>query len=326
MIEGNPSSKSRLINKIKFFLPSILSLGILLFFIIYLSRNLNRYSQLLEISPDTILLSIGLILSISLIHGLVNYSFFRAMGIVLTINEGIGLAAVNTLANQLPLSGGLIAKGFYLKQKHRLAYTHFISATMALYVCFVAVNGTVALIVSAYLLLSTPVTVPLSLVLGFSAMALSATSLWFPINTIRLSGIIGTKLQQLAKGWNVLKKNQSVIALMVMFQTLTILLFAGRLWITFHALSQDVSYAQCILFSSATVLTRLINIVPGGIGVREGIVAGIASILGLAADVSAIAVALDRLISTPVIIVFGVIYTYILSKRATNGQPEHSNQ
>jgi uncharacterized protein (TIRG00374 family) len=94
-------------------------------------------------------------------------------------------------------------------------------------------------------------------------------------------------------------------------------LFAARFWIAFHALSQEVTWAQCLLFSAATVLTRLANIVPGGLGVREGIVAGVAVILGFQVDASIAAVGLDRLIATVVIVALGVPYTYILSKNAT---------
>ena len=102
---------------------------------------------------------------------------------------------------------------------------------------------------------------------------------------------------------------------------LTTLLCAARYWIAFHTLSQDVTYAQCLLFAAATILTRLVSIAPGGLGVREGIVAGVASLLGFEAGVSAVAVGLDRLVATSVIIVLGTIYTYLLSAKATSAEP-----
>jgi putative flippase GtrA len=52
--------------------------------------------------------------------------------------------------------------------------------------------------------------------------------------------------------------------------------------------------------------------------VREGIVAGVASLLGFEPDVSAVAVGLDRLVATSVILVLGTVFTYILSKKAAN--------
>jgi uncharacterized protein (TIRG00374 family) len=64
-----------------------------------------------------------------------------------------------------------------------------------------------------------------------------------------------------------------------------------------------------------------VNIAPGGLGVREGIVAGVASLLGFEAGVSAVAVGIDRLVATSVVIVLGTIYTYVLSKKATDAEP-----
>lgn len=142
-----------------------------------------------------------------------------------------------------------------------------------------------------------------------------------PLGAISLPGALGKRLTQLAEGSGVLSENVSLVGVMTGLRVVGTLLFALRLWIAFHALSQDVTYVQCLLFSSATVLTRLLAITPGGLGVREGIVAGVASVLGFDAGVSAVAVGLDRLVATAVIIALGAVYTYILSKKAAEPQP-----
>ena len=319
--EGGKPFGQIAISKLRAYLPYVLSVGALSIFVVYLWQNVDRYQKLLNFSFDTLLSLVGLAFVFALVNGSINYFFYRALDVFLTFNESIGLAAVNTLANQLPFAGGLVAKGIYLKQRHQLAYTHFLSATMALYVCFVAVNGAVALMILGYWALGSGVRVPLALILGFSGMMASVASLWFPMDVLFLPGKIGKRLMKLAEGWRVLSENVYLVGVMTGFQILMTLVFAARLWIAFHALSQDVTYAQCLLFSSATVLTRLVNIAPGGLGVREGIVAGVASLLGFEAGVSAVAVGLDRLVATSVVIVLGAIYTYILSKKVTDAEP-----
>lgn len=317
------SAKKGAVSRLKTYLPYILSLGALLGFVIYLWCNFERYHQLLNLSSWALFSLLGLVLAFALINGAINYFFYRALGVFLTFNEGIGLAVFNTLANQLPFAGGLVAKGVYLKQRHQLAYTHFLSATMALYVCFVAVNGAMALTVLGYWALVRSTTVPVLLVLGFLGMTASIVSLWLPVHALSLPGKAGSLFTQLAEGWRVLIRNWGLVGIMISFQALTTILFAGRFWIAFHALSQDVTFTQCLLFSSATVLTRLVNFVPGGLGVREGIVAGVASVLGFEAGVSAVAVGIDRLVATLVIIVLGIVYMYILGREATGcGQVE----
>jgi uncharacterized membrane protein YbhN (UPF0104 family) len=243
-----------------------------------------------------------------------------------SLSESLGLAAVNALANQLPFSGGLIAKSVYLKQKHRLAYTRFLSATLALYVCFVAANGVVGVAILAYWALAHGPEVPPLLFLGFSVMISAVLLLWLPVEIISVPGKWGKRLAQLVAGWRVLTQNRWLTAELIGLQILMMLLFAGRLWFAFQALSQQVTLAQCALFSAATVLTRLVNVAPGALGVREAIVASVAFALGFDAGLSAVAVALDRLIATSVTVVLGTVYSFALSKHISSADPEPYEQ
>ncbi|MEA3375495.1 MAG: lysylphosphatidylglycerol synthase transmembrane domain-containing protein [Chloroflexota bacterium] len=314
-IEGRQCRPTSVTQRLKTYLPRVLSAAAVLIFATYLWGNIERYEELLDFSFVTLLSLASLAFASALTNGAINYVFYRALGVFLGFNESVGVAAVNTLANQLPLSGGLVAKGVYLKRRHQLAYTQFLSATTALYVCFVGVNGAIGLAVLAGWVLIGGTNVPLSLALGFCAMAGSLVALWVPVDAISLPGAVGRRLAQLAEGWSVLSENVSLVGFMTGLQFVGTLLFAVRLSIGFHALSQDATYAQCLLFSSATVLTRLVSIAPGGLGVREGIVAGLASVLGFEAGVSAVAVGLDRLVATAVIIALGTVYSYVLGKK-----------
>ena len=61
--------------------------------------------------------------------------------------EGILLAAATSFANQLPISGGIITKGYYLKQKHNFSYSTFIGSIIALSILFIAINGLIGLLI-----------------------------------------------------------------------------------------------------------------------------------------------------------------------------------
>jgi uncharacterized protein (TIRG00374 family) len=93
------------------------------------------------------------------------------------------------------------------------------------------------------------------------------------------------------------------------------LILAYRYWLAFHMLSQDVSFGDVILFASASVLTQLISFAPGGLGITETIVGFVASTLGFELSVSVVAVALDRLVSTSVILLAGGISTIMLGRK-----------
>ena len=120
---------------------TVISLGFISAFVYYLYTNADRYLELLQISPLPVLL-IGLLMLLMLfINGLSNTYLFRGLKTELTYSEGFYLSAASTFVNQLPLSGGIVTKGLYLKQKHRFPYTKFFSATLALLFCFFSVDG-----------------------------------------------------------------------------------------------------------------------------------------------------------------------------------------
>jgi uncharacterized membrane protein YbhN (UPF0104 family) len=282
---------------------------------IYLHQNARRYQQLLDLSINSILSLFGLSLTIPLANGSINYLIFKNLEIPITFKESFGLAAVNTLANQLPLSGGLIAKGLYLKERYRLAYGDYLSSMIAAYVCFITANGSLGLIVISLLALVNEGATSTKLILGFAAMSASVVLFIVPINFHFIPIKWRIRISKISEGWQVLSRNRILLLILTIIQVANTLLTAARFWIAFHMLSQNVSYLECLLFSSATILTRLVSIMPGGLGVREGIVAGIASVLGFDVGVSALAVGIDRLVGMLGIVVLGTYYSYILGKR-----------
>lgn len=80
-------------------------------------------------------------------------------------------------------------------------------------------------------------------------------------------------------------------------------------------------WLRYVVLSAATILTRPVSIAPGGLGIREGIGVGVASVMGFDPGISVVAVGIDRLIATLVIIVVGTVYTYILSRKVA--RPSH---
>ena len=303
--------------KIKKSIPYILSLIAFVAFIVYVYKNADQYRELLQFSMGSLVLQVGLMILFTICHGLNNHLFFRGLNVPLSYNEGIGLAAINMLANQLPFTGGVIAKGVYLKQRYQLSYTRFFSATLALYNCFVVANGFVGLSILLYWRFVDQIVFTPWLFIVFAGMTATLFMFWVPFDYPFLPAKIRKHLLSLAEGWQVLAKNGVLVGQLMGVQILLLVIFAWRFWIAFHMLSQEVRLSQCLLFAAATIVISLVNITPGGLGIREVIVGGVASLLGFDTAVSVIAVGIDRLISTLVIIVMGAVYSFILSSNLT---------
>ncbi len=298
---------------------SLLCLMLIAAFVYYLSIHADKYLELLRLSPSAVLYLILISSIFPVLNGIINTALFRIVGAQLSYKEGILLAAVSSLANQLPLSGGLIFKGVYLNQKFHLPYTKYAAATLALFISFIAVNGFIGIAVLLYwLIFNNTLTISPVLIIGFCAMSASLLVFWLPVRRIKMPNRVRKLTQDAWQGWTIISKTPLLMLELVGLQTLMTSLLGVQYWIAFHMLSQNVSLSQTFLFSSASVLNLLVSIAPGGLGVTEAIVGGIASILGFNAMVSITAVGLYRIASTFIIFLTGGISLAILGKQVTD--------
>lgn len=304
-------------SKIRNSILTLLSFGIIVFFFLYISLNFNKYEHLFRLSIPHISALLLFIVLFKYINGLVNTALYQILGAPIPISDGFWLSAVATLANLLPISGGIISKGIYLKQVHKLSYTRFLSATLALFFMFVSANGIIGLFIIFYWQIAQGFTTPLPLTLGFAGMAASLIVFLLPIERMRKINLIGNRIEKTLDGWKIIKQTPRAVIRLTALQTGLVLLLAIRYWVSFQMVSQKITFGQTILFSSASVLTQIVSIAPGGLGVREGIVAAVAGALGFDIGIVIIAVGIERLISTFVTIVFGVIGINVLGTRLT---------
>lgn len=121
--------------------------------------------------------------------------------------------------------------------------------------------------------------------------------------------------QQLLEGWTAIGRNPGLLFKLAILQVALVAILSLRYWMAFHMLSQDISLGQTLLLASASILTQLVSLAPGGLGVREAIVASAATVLGFDTGVSVIAVGLDRLVVTVMIVLTGWLSIVILGKQ-----------
>ena len=74
-----------------------------------------------------------------------NQSLFGRLRVRAPWRDWFALVTVNSFSNYLPLSAGLVAKAFYLKRVHSVAYAEFAVGQVALLLLVVATNGMVGL-------------------------------------------------------------------------------------------------------------------------------------------------------------------------------------
>jgi uncharacterized membrane protein YbhN (UPF0104 family) len=297
---------------------TIIGLAIVVGFVWYLYKNVDKYLQLLNLSIPGLVMLFLLSLAFPVINGLMNTYMFRGLGANLSHREGFLLTAAATLANQLPLPAGMITRGVYLKRQYGLSYTGYFSSQLALFICIVAIDGFIGLGILLDWLFFKNASVSLVLPAAYGLMVASIFIFWLPLEHIRMPAAIRKWTDQALEGWMLFKKKPVLLWKLLGLQTIETLLLAIRYWLAFHMLSQNETVTQTLLFATASILTQLVNILPGGLGVREALVGGVSSALGFDAGVSVVAVGLDRLVSTVGIVLVGWISTVLLGKQISD--------
>lgn len=297
----------------------LILIGILAAFLYYLYNNSEKYQELLEISKTSVIYLFTLSLAFPLLNSMQNTYLYRELGLEnFSHLNGFLITSASTLANQLPIPGGIVSRGYYLKRLHNLSYTKYTSSAAALFFCYVAVNGLIGVGVLLYWTLTDRTVAPPILLIAFIVMVASLSVFWLPLNRIRMPERIQRWKHQIIDGWTAIGRNPRLLFQLTALQVILVVLLSLRYWIAFHMLSQNVTIGQTMLFASASILTQLVSVAPGGLGVREAIVTAVATTLGFDPGVSFVAVGLDRLVITVVIVITGWISTLILGKQISN--------
>lgn len=302
--------------RVKYFFRLFISIGILFFLVYFIAANKDKYRELIHISSTNVLILILLAVPFQLLNAIQNTYLYRSLGVKdFSFRDGYLITSAASLANQLPLPGGIVAKGYYLKNNYNLSYTLFTSSTIAAFVVFVAVNGITGLTVLLFWQFFSGSLIPVSLYILFSCMVLPLILFWLPLEKIKLPRMFHRFSDQVFQGWSVIGRNLPLLIRLSVLQVLLIIILALRYLAAFQMLSQNINFGQSILFASSSILTQLVTIAPGGLGVREAIVASVGAVLGFDIAVSVICTGIDRLFSTLVIVINGWICMLLLRKK-----------
>ena len=88
---------------------------------------------------------------------------------------------------------------------------------------------------------------------------------------------------------------------------------AASLKLCFAMGVSDVPFAACVLFAASAVITRLVSITPGAIGIREFLIGGLAHLMGFDLRDAVIASTLSRSVEIAVVFGLGGAFTYTLT-------------
>lgn len=271
------------------------------------------------------ILEILMLLTVSflgyLVLGLGFRSIVRVFGIGLAFQEWFGLTVCYSMFNYyLPVRGGLVVRAFYLKKKYGLSYAHYAALTAG----------------SVFLLLATAASAGLVVVLAVAAASgrlfvSLAAALFIVLLGMLISGLItrlllGLKVHEkfarlrqfllnLREGLSLFSERKKHALDFCLLSLLLLLVMTARLYLCFLALGFNAQFWAALLIMVITHFSFLITVIPGNLGIKEGVIVFSAGLFGIPAEQALAAAVLDRAVSMVVIFGFGFVFSKALLDR-----------
>ena len=284
----------------------------------YLFFKGPRLQSFINLNLLEILLLLAVSFSGYLVLGLGFRSLVRIFDVVLSFKEWFGLTVCNTMFNHyLPARGGTVLKAYYLKKKHSLSYPHY-AALMA---------GSVFLVLALASLVGLLIVLLVSAVTGRFIVSLAAAFSLIFLGVL-LTGLITKQLlrlkihkkfsrlslflSNLRDGLSLFSAHKKHALDFCLLSLFFLLIMAARLYLCFLALGFGVQFWAVLLIMIITEFSFLISVIPGNLGIKEGIIVFSGGFFGITADQALAAAILDRAVSLVVIFGFGFIYSKTL--------------
>jgi len=289
---------------------------LLLLLLCYISKNLDSFTNITIVNFFYFAILFPLATLFLCINGLILKYLLIPFEIRLNFKEWLGLSAITSFANLItPFRGGAFARAVYLKNSYDFSYSLFLSTLAGIYVVNLFTHGFTGIVLILLLKL-------------FHNCFNTTLFLFFTVLCITFLSIIiicpkfnSTKHRQLNKaievinGFSAIKKNMSIILLIIGSTLLNISIVGTMIYFEFKAIGYKAEFLPSMLISTISSLTLFINITPGSLGIKESAMAFSALITNLSISHTLAAALLDRLIHSLTICTLGPLFSYILFRK-----------
>lgn len=246
------------------------------------------------------------------LRALANRALFGRLGVDAPPLDWLAIVSVQSLSNYLPLSAGLVAKGYYFKRVHGMAVGAFGVAQSALLLLFVATNGAVGFAATALVSGGGA----RWLALGFAAMAAAGSLVLLPP---RVGAGIARRTARWIP-WNEATADavRRCAAAVAPAQIGVLLCTALCLQLGFSMNGVEIGLGPCAIFAAATVITRIVSVAPGALGFRELLIGGLAVATGFELEDAVVAATAARAGEMVAVFALGGAFAYRFGDRVAS--------
>ena len=214
----------------------------------------------------------------------------------LNFSQWFGLLRISTFTNLwVPFAGGASVKAVYLKKFHNLPYASFLASVGIANVIKILINSLFAV------LLISDIREKTNLILFGTANLIFIGTVIFllfahKVNTRYFSFL--KYLKTIMEEWHKIRKDFKTIKKLIYVNCAIFFISSINIFFAFRAFSVEISLLTSGVISAFTMITGVLNLVPGNFGIREAIVIMISGTYGIGINEGLHAAALGRIIST----------------------------
>ena len=227
----------------------------------------------------------------------------RALGYDLRRVDAFWIGWIRTFANQvLPLSG-VVAYSQALRNKTGIAWAEIAALATPQYVLAASALGLIGMVaVSAARDLIPEYAVLLGAVFALVFVASLAVARGAPWLLAFLPEVVARRIRKTTASLARMANNPYMLARLLLWHGLALVLRGGRLWILFAAAGVTLDWEQMLLLIAIAEASFLVQLTPGGLGLREGALLGAAALLGIDLSIAAGVAVIDRLFMIAIIV------------------------
>ncbi len=304
---------------------TIITLAVLAVFAGYFVFNIESFKPLLHLNVALLVLIAAADLALICANGVVVKLILQPFNKWISITESIYVALISSVGNFFaPAGSGFGFRAVYLKRKHGLAYSEFISTLSGNYIIFLLVNSLIALAALAALRSRSgkEYFILVFVFVGFLLLSLVMVFVKLPkrdpeksVNNRYLRRFIEVFFDAV-NGWGKIAANRKLLAgltLVIFFNFLVTLVVVKCEILSIHL---AIGTTELVLFNVLGGLSLFINITPANLGVKESIYIFCSHVLGLSVSQVVLIGLIDRAV---LFFVYAVLWlVFIKLRKGTN--------
>ncbi|MDP4038666.1 MAG: lysylphosphatidylglycerol synthase transmembrane domain-containing protein [bacterium] len=297
-----------------------ITLLVVLLFATYFLLNTEKFKPLLHVNLP-LLLAIGLTnIAVIYVNGLFMKSILIPFNKFISSSEAFYISVISSIGNFFATAGtGFGIRAVYLKKKHGLPYSEFITTLSGNYVLVFLINSFIGL--AALYLLRNHYNVQyltLAVVFGLILIASLALSLMkLPLKKDPREagkGWLSRNFYRVVYGWSKITSDKKLMFRLIGLVSLNFLLAAFIYWAIIKSVHLDIGLPSLLLFTVLGSLAIFINITPANLGVKEAIYLFSSSVLGFSVSEILLIVLVERGVQFSILFVLWLFTTTTRTK------------